>query len=170
MTKKLRYLLIIIFLIVIGFLGIKSRVLVVEEAATGEVIHQQQIHKELKFAIQYIHSVERTPVWDYFKTKEDQIVLKATKYESYGAGLPFLNQNDYIVKNDKFIIDNINTNLREIPVRISDYAKHKLLINNQVYKLYKLTATQNLVLIKIEDKNLYQLLLWEVRSWLTRKN
>ena len=169
MKRKLIYLLVILVLLAVGPYFISDKVLVVEEAATERVVYQQQVDRGLKFAIKYTHSVENTPVWDYFKVLEGDILLTSTKYMSYGAGLPFLNKNDYQIENDKFVIKEINTKLAQIPLRVSDYAKHKLVIDDQVYRLYKLTATQNLVMIKVEEKNLYQLLAWEVSKWRKKK-
>ena len=169
MNRKLIYLLILVSLLVSGPYFIKTKTLVIEEAASGQVIYQQQVSPGLEFAIKYTHSVENTPVWDYFKVLEGDILLTSTKYMSYGAGLPFLNKNDYQIENDKFVIKEINTKLAQIPLRVSDYAKHKLVIDDQVYRLYKLTATQNLVMIKVEEKNLYQLLAWEVSKWRKKK-
>ena len=170
MNRKLIYLLILVSLLVSGPYFIKTKTLVIEEAASGQVIYQQQVSPGLEFAIKYTHSVENTPVWDYFKVTEDQLLLTSTKYMSYGAGLPFLDKNDYVVADDKFTIKNIDAELSQIPLRVSDYAKHKLLINGHKYKLYKLTATQNLVNIKVEEHNLYQLLAWEVQQWWKKKS
>ena len=155
MKKKIIYLL--IFLVVLAPYFIEEKVLLVEEAANEEIIYQQHIKQGAEFAIKYIHSVEKTPVWDYFKVTEEDILLTSTKYMSYGAGLPFLKKNNYIVENDRFIIKEIDTKLEQIPLRVSDYAKHELVVNDESHQLYQLTKTQNLVLIKVEDKNLYQL-------------
>ncbi|MBM7556918.1 DUF1850 domain-containing protein [Halanaerobacter jeridensis] len=169
MKRKLVYLLIILTLLVVGPYFIRDKVLVVEEAR-GRVIYQQRVDSGFKFAIKYTHSVENTPVWDYFKVLDRNILLTSTKYMSYGAGLPFLKKNNYQVQDEKFIIKEINTQLEKIPLRVSDYAKHKLLIDQEVYKLYQLTAAQNLVMIKVEEKNLYQFLAWEVSKWRKKKN
>lgn len=170
MKNNLVGVLILISLLISGPWLIKSDSLVVQNADSGQVIYQQQVSPELNFAIKYTHSVENTPVWDYFKVTKGQLFLTSTKYMSYGAGLPFLDKNDYVVEEGQFIIKDIDTKLEQIPLRVSDYAKHKLLINGQSYKLYKMTVPQTLVKIRVVEQNYYQLLLWEVRRWWRKKN
>jgi len=170
MNKKIFYLATLVIVILLGGFAWETRVLVVEEATTNKVIYQHRIEQEVDFAIKYTHSVEKTPVWDYFQTSGKEILLTSTRYKSYGAGLPFLNKNKYTVANDQFVIEDINTKLQHIPLRVSDYAKHKLLIEENIYKLYQLTSNQNLLLFKVEDKSWYQFILWEVQQWWSKKN
>ncbi|GAB6100195.1 hypothetical protein JCM16358_20740 [Halanaerocella petrolearia] len=131
----------------------------IKEADSGQVVWQKSTTDKMRFAIEYIHSVERTPVWDYFQIKQDQIWLVGTKYESYGAGLPFLNKNKYIIADDKFEIKEIDKKLDEIPLRVSDYARHKLIIGNKEYKLFKMVEPKSLVQIRVESRNGWQMLL-----------
>jgi hypothetical protein len=170
MGKKIFYLVVLIIVILLGICFGKIRVLVVEEATTNKIIYQQRIESEVNFAIKYTHSVENTPVWDYFKISGEEILLTSTRYKSYGAGLPFLNKNKYTVANEQFLIEDINIKLDQIPLRVSNYAKHKLLIEEDIYKLYQLTSNQNLLLFKVEKKSRYQFILWEVRQWLSKKS
>ena len=159
LNKKLIWSLLIISLIgLIGLIYYNSYWLVIKEAKTGKVIWEQKLTADTKFAIKYLHSVQQTPVWEYFKVVEGQLYLTGTKYESYGAGLPFLPQHEYIVDQGQFIIKEINRKLANIPLRVSDYARHRLIINDQTYKLFKLTKPQNLVLIQVEERNYLDLL------------
>ena len=143
---------------------IERPVLIIEEVKGDRIIYQSLVEQGQEFAIKYTHSVENTPVWDYFKVAGTEIILTGTKYMSYGAGLPFLKKDDYSLEDDKFIIEEINKRLNEIPLRVSDYAKHKLLINGENYRLYSLTTAQNLVMIKVEIKKLYEFLAWRVKD------
>ncbi|PRX17805.1 hypothetical protein BX659_1488 [Orenia metallireducens] len=162
------FLLIITGLFTLSFL--QESVLTVKEAKTDKIIWQERVEEGTTFAIEYLHSVERTPVWEYFEVKKGEIFLTGTLYESYGAGLPFLKKNNYIVANDKFEIKDINKKLDNIPLRVSDYAKHKLIYGDEEYKLYDITQPQNLVVISVEKKSKIRLLVEEGKRWLRLKN
>ncbi len=170
LKAKKGYVLITILLLVLVFvLLIQSKtLLIIEEAKTGNIIWQKVVTSGGQFAIEYLHSVERTPVWEYFNVRENQIFLIGTLYESYGAGLPFLKRHNYKVTNDKFEISNINYKLDNIPLRVSDYAKHKFIYQQEEYKLYDMTQAQNLIIIKVEDQNILRFMFEEAKLWLKR--
>jgi len=165
--RRLIFLLIIIGLFTLSFL--QTSVLTVKEANTDKILWQKRVEEGVTFAIEYIHSVERTPVWDYFELRGGEIFLTGTLYESYGAGLPFLNKNNYIVANGKFEIKDINQKLDNIPLRVSDYAKHKFIYGDKEYKLYEITQPQNLVVISVKKKSRIRLLVEEGKRWLRIK-
>jgi hypothetical protein len=158
---------IILGLVSLSFL--QESVLVVKEAKANKIIWQEKVEEGANFAIEYLHSVERTPVWEYFKVKNGEIFLTGTLYESYGAGLPFLKKNNYIVANDKFEIKDINRKLDNIPLRISDYAQHKFIYGDEEYKLYDITQPQSLVVISVERRSRIRLLVEEGKRWLRLK-
>ncbi len=170
MNKKKIFLLIIILFIVFNYIATKN-VLIIKEDKTGRIIWQHFIESpEKDFAIKYLHSVENTPVWEYFTIEQKQIILTGTEYESYGAGLPFLNNYNYTVADDKFIINGINRKLENIPLRVSDYAKHTFIFASNEYKLYQLTRPENLVIIKVVEMNNIKIWIEEVRQWWKKKN
>ncbi|WP_234983899.1 DUF1850 domain-containing protein [Selenihalanaerobacter shriftii] len=160
----------VIILIIISIVGslflFNSEWLVIQEAESDKVIWQQPVEGNIEFAIKYLHSVERTPVWEYFVVKDNKLYLTGTRYESYGAGLPFLKQHTYVVGDGKFEIKNIDKKLDSIPLRVSDYALHKFIIDKEEYKLYKMTEPQNLVIIKVKNQNLLALLKNKLVNWL----
>ncbi|KXS45617.1 MULTISPECIES: DUF1850 domain-containing protein [unclassified Candidatus Frackibacter] len=161
-NNNLFMIILIIVLVISSLLIVNSKWLVIKESESGKVIWQQPGQGTVKFAIKYLHSVERTPVWEYFAVKDDKLYLTGTKYESYGAGLPFLKQHTYVIEDDKFEIKNIDKELNLIPLRVSDYALHRFIINKQEYKLYQMTEPQNLVIIKVKEKSLLALLKYKL--------
>jgi bacterioferritin (cytochrome b1) len=67
--------------------------------------------------------------------------------------LPFLNEHQYTLEDNKFIIREINKELPEILLRVSDYALHEFIFKNKVYKLYKLVKDETLLEISTEKTN-----------------
>ncbi|WP_134117930.1 DUF1850 domain-containing protein [Orenia marismortui] len=164
--KKIIFIILVVIVVLIGVGLFKEDFLVMKEANSGKIIWQKSNVEDLEFAIEYMHSVEKTPVWDYFKVENGKILLTGTRYESYGAGLPYLQEYDYIVENEEFIINGIDKVLDNIPVRVSDFAKHKFLVEDKEYKLYEMTRPQNLLIIEVENVSELAMLTRRIKQWL----
>lgn len=130
----------------------------------NNLIFSEPVKNTDSFTIKYNHSVARTPVFEIFIIQNEKIYLKKTIYQSYGAGLPFLNKNDYKLKNDKFIIDNIDQQLPEILLRVSSYAEHKFIYADNTYKLYSLSEDENLLKIYLEREKVFSKILEEIKN------
>lgn len=134
----------------------------------NNIIWESEVEEGDEFTIKYLHSVARTPVLEIFDIKDGEIRLISTEYESYGAGLPFLNKHEYILKDDKFIIRKINQKLPDIMLRVSDYALHEFIFKNKSYKLYEIVKTETLLQFKTEEQNYFEYYYEEVRRWLKK--
>jgi hypothetical protein len=119
----------------------------------NNIIWEAKVDEGDEFTIKYLHSVAKTPVLEIFEIINGEIVLISTEYQSYGAGLPFLNEHQYTLEDNKFIIREINKELPEILLRVSDYALHEFIFKNKVYKLYKLVKDETLLEISTEKTN-----------------
>lgn len=170
-NKKFKFFLLSLLLITIIFslFAFKVKTLQLIDFKKEEIIWQQQVKNKDKFNIEYLHSVARTPVIEFFEIKDGKILLTGTEYYSYGAGLPTeAGQGEYILKDDKFIIKNINQYLPEILLRISDYAEHEFNFNGENHKLYKNIKTETLIQIKIKELSYFRFYKKEVLKWLKK--
>lgn len=86
------------------------------------------------FSVKYIHSVERTPVWETYLLDQGDIILKETVFQSYGAGLPATSPYDFDVVEDGFRLYNIDLLIPNLIYRTGAVrANHELLIGNKSY-------------------------------------
>lgn len=69
----------------LGTLG--GQALVVTDP-TGEELLVVPVEEGTEVAIEYTHSVERTPVRDVYVVEGDRLVMDRMEFRSYGAGLP----------------------------------------------------------------------------------
>src|SRR6056297_1399479 len=81
----------------------KITVLKIIDYKENKTIWSSEVKEDEQFTIKYLHSVARTPVLEIFAIRSGDIVLTSTEYQSYGAGLPFLDQHEYLLEDDKFI-------------------------------------------------------------------
>lgn len=94
-AKKLRYPLVIILLGAIFFYWYANNLVLtivpmnMDNKEANTIAKKTFIGEEWKLI--YTHSVQKTPVEEIFVvTSEKEFLLKATRYQSYGVGLPFL--------------------------------------------------------------------------------
>lgn len=149
-NKSFKFFLLIILLIIIFSLFVfKINTLQIIDYRNEKVIWEEKINNGDSFKIKYLHSVAKTPVIEFFEIKDGKILLTGTEYQSYGAGLPTSTvEGDYIIKDNKFIIENIDQFLPEIMLRVSDYAEHQFTFGEQNYKLFEAVNTETLLQIK----------------------
>ncbi|SFL82665.1 DUF1850 domain-containing protein [Halanaerobium salsuginis] len=170
-TKKFKFFLFIFFLLIITvlLLSLKVNTLQLVDYKKNNIFWQEKAVENAVFKISYIHSVERTPVIEIFKIKQGKIILTGTEYESYGAGLPTTAiTGEYVVKNDKFFLKDINQFLPDIMLRVSDYAQHEFIYQDQVYELYKKIPTETLVQIRTKQVSYFNYYQKEVKKWLKK--
>jgi len=135
----------------------------------NNIIWEAEVVEGDQFTIKYLHSVAKTPVLEIFEIRKGEILLIATEYQSYGAGLPFLNEHQYTLENNKFIIREINKKLPQILLRVSDYALHEFIYQNKSYKLYELVSDETLLEISTKKTNRFNYYTGEVKGWLNLK-
>lgn len=91
------------------------------------------------FSLQFIHSVEKTPVTENFVvTASGQLRLQSTVYQSFGVGLPFLaSDGTFIIAGDHFIMENMARQYSLISLRTGPEARLTLYYRGQVWPLYR---------------------------------
>ena len=67
---------------------------------TGETLHRAKAPDGTEFSITYIHSVNRSPVTEYYQIVDGQIYLRALRYASFGAGMPTELADGQILEHD----------------------------------------------------------------------
>jgi hypothetical protein len=172
--KSLKIKFILLFLIIIlatsyYLYNQKITLLKIIDYKENNIIWERKAAENDKFTIKYLHSVAKTPVLEIFEINNGEIVLTSTEYQSYGAGLPFLNEHQYTLEDNKFIIREINRQLPEIMLRVSDYALHEFIFKNEIYKLYELVKDETLLEISTEKTNNFNYYKREVKGWLNQK-
>jgi len=90
--------------------------------------------KSGEFVITFIHSIEKTPVYEYYRINDDgTMTLRETRFYSLGTGLPFDEYEGFKNEDGTFVVSMSRT-LREIPLRVSPVPGHAVIVNGR--KLY----------------------------------
>lgn len=85
------------------------------------VFFSRKISPGDRFTFKYIHSVQKTPVYEIFTLDEEgHIVLVETRVMSLGHGLPAPTRDDeYAIENDFLVIRNLNKNVGKLLIRVT---------------------------------------------------
>jgi hypothetical protein len=113
------------------------------------------------FSLRFIHSVERTPVLEKFQVdSQNNLLLFATEYESYGVGLPFLaSEGHFTIQNGHFILE-MNRVFPSISLRTWPEGQLTLTVKNQQYRLHQMLPSGSVVRLSagtwfLRLKNIY---------------
>lgn len=103
--------------------------------------------------IQYVHSVQKTPVEEYFLvTGDNELVLYETHYQSYGVGLPFLATDGIFEQKDGYFVLKLHRVFPQVKFRAGLEAKPEAVINGCVEPLYQYYQPGSLMIFTIEPQ------------------
>ena len=118
-----------------------------------------------RWQIQYTHSVERTPVEECFVVENGgALVLYATRYRSYGVGLPSLPGDGVFEQKDGYFELKTERTFRQIKFRNGLEARPEMLIGGRVEPLYQYYQPGELMVFAVEKRWQYYWK-WIMGNW-----
>ena len=132
-------------MVAIGFLVAtilfdKSKIcLEVTDAVTGEIYLTEPVDIGDVFSIEFIHSVNKSPVEDFYQIREDGIYVIKTKYYGFGAGVQTELEDgqrlEYEDNGSSMVITGIDRRMDDLQYIVGTVSDHVLRINNQEISL-----------------------------------
>ena len=126
-----------------------ERLLVVEDAETGERLLAVPVAEGTTVALNYTHSVEKTPVLDVYAVDGTELEMVRMEFRSYGAGLP-ARADVTVTENDTFVFDPEGS-YEELYVTPGPIAGHELVVGDRVYDLVDLSDARTVKLSVAAD-------------------
>ncbi|MBA7500129.1 hypothetical protein ES704_02882 [subsurface metagenome] len=126
-------------------------ILEIIDYSTKKIIFSRRVAPGDIFSTLYIHSVEKTPVKEIFVINNQyRIILSETQVSSSGAGLPsqVFKEEQFLLKDGKFIIKNINKFLPFIPLKVGKNSHNTFFFKEEMIDLSTLIG-DGLVYIRI---------------------
>jgi hypothetical protein len=145
---------------------IPVHVLQIDARKEGNPVFVRIVRPGSEFALGYIHSVELSPVWDYFRVDDScRIVLYETAIRSFNTGLPstLTGEEKLHREKDGFRISGVNRVLPSIDLRVHERTDNTLKVRDDSLKLYSL-AGNTLLRISIRDVCLWEYLCLKVNT------
>ncbi|WP_017547724.1 DUF1850 domain-containing protein [Salinicoccus carnicancri] len=119
--------------IVVALYVCRPTYLILAELESGEILHRTRVEDGERFAVTYIHSVERSPVKEIFEVRGEAVYTMESHTESFGAGMPY-EGDDVEIEDGKFIIRNIDRKVHggSLKVRPSSVFPHHVRVGGEV--------------------------------------
>ena len=105
-----------------------------------------------EFAIEFIHSVNNSPVREIFKSENRMIRPLAVRFSSFGAGmLSDLEEGQKLSRDgDALVISGFNTSFKELKLIVGTVSDHLLFINNEIISMRDLCGRNAHITIMIK--------------------
>lgn len=120
------------------FVGSEHKAVAVVDAAQG-----------LPLTIEFMHSVQKTPVIEELEYRDGEFVLLRTRYKSLGVGLPFDAADGHFRREgDWFIMDDMNRRFKNLELRTGKGTRLTLTVAGNRFGLYKKFPLGTKIIVK----------------------
>ena len=120
------------------FVGTEHETIAVVDAREG-----------LPLTVEFLHSVQKTPVVEELAFSDGEFVLRRTKYQSQGVGLPFdASDGDFRHEGDMFIMDDMNRRFKNVEFRTGKGTRFTLTVDGRKFELYKKFPVGTKIVVK----------------------
>jgi len=146
------FVIIILFILFFIILNVPNmHVLEIENINKNEILFQEKVFPGYVFATRINHSVQLTPVLEFFEIdKNHNILLTKTIVKDLGWGMPSTPVGDFSYQNNEMVIENINRKISGFIFRVSYISKPELLLMDRTYNLKFLVSDSDA--LKINSK------------------
>ena len=107
--------------------------LVLSSEKTGEILARYPVRLSDIFSIGFVHSVNKTPVTDYYEIREDGIYVVKTIYYGFGAGVQTeLGEGETLEYGDdgSMIVTGFNRRMDDLVYFVGTVSDHTLTLQN----------------------------------------
>lgn len=140
----------IILVLIIFKLTEEKIYIAVEFGNSTEIVTSVAAVKGTPLVINFIHSVQKTPVIEELEFDGENFILLRTKYKSQGVGLPFMESDGKFYRDgDWFIMDNMNRKFKNLQLRTGVGTNLTVTLNGQEFKLYEKFPAGTKILIDV---------------------
>jgi hypothetical protein len=135
-----------------GCRGDSGQFLVIKGADSRKVYGRWQMPEAGEFAVEFIHSVNQSPVMETFKVEKKRIYIQSVRFSSLGAGmLNGLDEGLQMVKDgDQIIIYGFDVSFEELNYIVGTVSDHLLLINGTEVSLRDLCGRNAHITISVK--------------------
>jgi len=114
-------------------------VLVVEDANSGEQLLATPVEEGTTVALNYTHSVEKTPVRDVYEVHNGSLEMTRMAFQSYGWGLP---ARENVTRENGWFVFDPEGEYEELYVEPGRVVGHRLRVGDRTYDLVALSDAE----------------------------
>jgi len=118
----------------------KTRILVIRDTVSGKTYGRWPLEEFDEFAIEFIHSVNQSPVRETYRIEDGKLWPESVRFYSFGAGMQSdLEEGQKLSRDgDAMIISGFSSSFKELNYIIGTVSDHILYINNEIISLREL--------------------------------
>ena len=127
-------------LVLAALVDFLARPLLVVESEQGALLYAERAHAGMPVVIRFIHSVQKTPVEEDLRVNDELsgFVLDATRYQSFGVGLPFLaSEGEFRTEGEFFVMDDMERRFPSLSLRTGVGTELTLVLDGTEEKLFE---------------------------------
>lgn len=142
-----------IFLIIVAvfvFIGQKKYYLQLTDES-GNLYLELPVEKSQEFSIEFIHSVNKTPVVDFYEIRKDGIYVTKTLYYGFGAGVQTTieeGQQLSYTEDGGMLVSGFDKRIDNLAYVVGKVSDHILQVGNRSYSLRELCGRGSYVIFK----------------------
>ncbi|KJS86710.1 MAG: hypothetical protein JM58_06415 [Peptococcaceae bacterium BICA1-8] len=155
--KKFIFITLLVFIalliIFVGTYVTSKQVLVVTDTNQNKKTYFE-LPDNNSFTLGYIHTIHLTPVTETFIVDvNNNLILKETRFDTFSVGMPYTDLGGNLSHEDgQIVIREINRTHTEIPIYLSPYPKHSLIVDGKNYPLVEFNKPGDIITIKVVRK------------------
>lgn len=133
-------------------IGQRERKLTLYDAETKEIFASWRIDDGFRFSVEFIHSVNKSPVKDEFEIRSGEIYAYKTTYSSFGAGVQTeLREGETLSYDNEgnMVITGFNIMYDELNIIVGTVSDHILFINGEEFSLTELCGKNKAIVIDV---------------------
>jgi hypothetical protein len=141
--------------VVAGFSGFAVwpffHVIEVSDGRTGRTAFCSRVEPGEEFAISFVHSVNRRPVYDTLRAEGDHLVIVKSRFDAFGAGMPEASTSEgtLAVAPDGWLEWTVNRPVPEVIVRVGRVADHALHLKDREIRLADLSEPGTALTLRV---------------------
>lgn len=105
----------------------RRRLLLIEEVGSGERLRAVPVDEGTTVVLEYVHSVEKTPIRDVYVVEGSALRMERTEFSSFGAGLP----TEGVESTDDGFVHYRDHRYEELAVAPATIAGHELVVDGE---------------------------------------
>ena len=151
-----RWFILVVLILALGgslfIIGQRERKLTLYDADTKEIFASFRIDDGFRFSVEFIHSVNKSPVKDEFEIRSGEIYAYKTTYSSFGAGVQTELREGETLSYDKegnMVITGFNIMYDELNIIVGTVSDHILFINGEEVSLTELCGKNKAIVIDV---------------------
>ena len=151
-----RWFILALFILALGgslfIIGRRERKLILYDADTKEIFASWRGDDGLHFSVEFIHSVNKSPVKDEFEIRNGEIYAYKTTYSSFGAGVQTELREGESLSYDQegnMVITGFNLKFDELNIIVGTVSDHIFSINGEEFSLTKLCGKNRAIVIDL---------------------